>query len=418
MTWERRHPAGGSPKSGLAGKDAGAPRPMKRQTSATFMNPNLLKRQIGKTLLTFCDSFPQAKPSLRKFGLRTRKEWFGDRVVRAQMPDGKSLKLASVSKNYLSFELFWRGTEYYEPITTLVLQELVRPGDAFMDVGANIGFYSLILSVSRPGLKVIAFEPNPKAHELLKANAAANHLGQIVCAPLAMSDTTGTARLHLSASDMSASLRPDFDFHPTGAVPVQTTTLDDFLARAPTVVGQCFQPVTPDRQDACPTTRLVIKVDVEGHEAAFFTGARRTLAALRPDIVAEVAVDHGDETLSLLREAGYRFFPITDRGLFESETLTPVIREPFVFLNYLLTCKPAGAVAELFGHIRERVERIDLKQTSKCLDTASLSEFKAREALARASRSRALSAGNQYTGTLPAATSSNETTVMSGSSAR
>ena len=98
--------------------------------------------------------------------------------------------------------------------------------------------------------------------------------------------------------------------------------------------------------------------------------------------------------------------------------LTPVVREPFVFLNYLLTCKPAGEVAELFGQIRERVGRIDLKQTSKCLDAASLSEFKARAARARASRSRALSAGNQYTGTLPAATSSNETTVMSGSSPR
>src|SRR5437899_2225878 len=81
------------------------------QTNRTLMNPNLFKPQIGKALLTFCDCFPRAKPSLRKFGLRTKKEWVGDRVVRAQMPDGKSLKLASVSKNYLSFELFWRGTE-------------------------------------------------------------------------------------------------------------------------------------------------------------------------------------------------------------------------------------------------------------------------------------------------------------------
>jgi len=328
------------------------------------MNPNFFKRQIGKALLTFCDCFPRAKASLRKFGLRTRKEWIGAGVVRAQMPDGKSLKLASASQNYLSFELFWRGTEYYEPITTLVLQELVRPGDTFLDAGANIGFYSLVLSISQPGLQVIAFEPNPKAHELLKANAAANQLWQIVCAPLALSDTTGTARLHLSASDMSASLRRDFDFHPTDTVEVRTTTLDNYLLHAQT------------------QGRLAIKVDVEGHEAAFFRGARRTLASRQPDIVAEVAVDYGEETVSLLREAGYRFYPITDRGLFESRTLTPLVREPFVFLNYLLTCRPAGEVAALFDEIRERVERIDLKQTSKYLDPASLIEFKAREARA------------------------------------
>jgi len=338
------------------------------------------KQQIGKALLTLCSRVPQAKPFLRDLGLRTRKEWFGDSLVRVQMPDGKSFKLAGVSQNYLSFELFWRGVGYYEPITTLVLQELARPGDTFIDVGANIGFYSLVLSVSQPRLKVIAFEPNPKNFELLQANVTANLLGQVACEPLALSDANGPATLHLSASDMSASLRPDFDFQPTDAVPVQTTTLDDFLSRTPTVVGQCFQPVTPDRQDACPTARLVIKVDVEGHEAAFFAGARRTLAALQPDIVAEVAVDYDDATRALLREAGYRFYPITDRGLIESDTLAHVVREPFVFLNYLLTRKSPIEVAQLFKRIQDRVARIDLTQTSKCLDPQSLAKFKAREA--------------------------------------
>ena len=342
-------------------------------TLSKLMKLNLLKRQAGQALLTLCDIVPRTKPLLRRLGLRTKKEWFGDRVVHAQMPDGKSVKLASVGENYLSFELFWRGTEYYEPITTLILQELVRPGDTFMDIGANIGFYSLILSVSRPGLTVIALEPNPKAHALLKANAAANRFSQIRCEPLAISDTDGTARLHLSASDMSASLHRDFDGHPTDAIDVRTTSLDNYLTHTP-IKG-----------------RLVIKVDVEGHEAAFFAGAWRTLAALRPDIIAEVAVDYGDDTMTLLRDAGYHFYSITDCGLVESRTLTPVSREPFVFLNYLLTCRPAHEVAKLFDGIRGRVARIDLRQTSKCLDAASLRDFKAREARAHLSRPPALS---------------------------
>ena len=41
----------------------------------------LFKREIGKALLTFCDFVPQTKPFLRKFGLRTRKEWFGKRFA-------------------------------------------------------------------------------------------------------------------------------------------------------------------------------------------------------------------------------------------------------------------------------------------------------------------------------------------------
>ena len=71
-----------------------------------------IKRWIGRRLLNFCDRFPQTKPFLRRAGLRTKKEWFGDRVVRVQLPDGKSFKLAGVSENYLSFELFWRGTHW------------------------------------------------------------------------------------------------------------------------------------------------------------------------------------------------------------------------------------------------------------------------------------------------------------------
>src|SRR5439155_21299164 len=193
-------------------------------------------------------------------------------------------------------------------------------------------------------------------------NVTANRLGQVACERSALSDANGPATLHLSASDMSASLRPDFDFQPTDAVPVQTTTLDIFLTHAPT------------------QGRLVIKVDVEGHEAAFFAGARRTLATLAPDIVAEVAVDYDDATRALLREADYRFYPLTDRGLNESDALTPVVREPFVFLNYLLTRKSPIEVAQLFKRIQDRVARIDLAQTSKCLDPQSLAKFKAREA--------------------------------------
>jgi FkbM family methyltransferase len=321
----------------------------------------LLKRQIGTGLLILCDRFPGLKRFVRRWGLRTSKEWFGDRVVRVQVPGGRSFKLASVSRNYLSFELFWRGTEYYEPITTLVLQELVCPGATFIDVGANIGFHSLVLSVSQPQFKIIAFEPNPKNHELLKANAAANGFSHIACEPLALSDTDGGAVLHLSASDMSASLCADFDPHPTDSVPVKTITLDSYLGAAN------FQ------------GRLVIKVDVEGHEPAFFRGARRTLHSLQPDIVAEVAVDYDDDTKALLRDAGYRFYPITDRGMIESDSIAPVVRESFVFLNCLFTCRPVEEVEALFARIREQVRRIDLRQTSKRLDPASLERFKSRQ---------------------------------------
>jgi len=318
------------------------------------------KRQIGKCLTTVSDRFPVAKPFLKKWGLRTSKEWLGNQIVRVQMPDGKSFKLASAGQNYLSFELFWRGTEYYEPITTLVLQELARDAGAFLDVGANIGFYSLVVATSRPAVEVIAFEPNPKNFELLRQNVRANPLPQVRCEPLALSDAEGTAALYLSASDMSAFLESDFGAKPTATVRVDTTTVDDYLARHPVATG------------------LIVKVDVEGHEESFFRGARRAVASLKPDVITEVTFDHSAETVSFLQDTGYRFYQITDQGLLESEELTPVIREPFVFLNYLLSGRPRQEVADLFDRIKARVQRIDLTQTSKFVDPAMIQKLRSR----------------------------------------
>jgi len=320
-----------------------------------------IKQMIGKTLFHFCDWFPRTKPLLRSWGLRTSQEWVGARVLRVQSPNGPSFKLASVSQNYLSFELFWRGVGYYEPVTSLVLQQLARPGTTFIDIGANIGFYSLLLSVNQPRLHVIAFEPNPKNFQLLITNVSVNGLSQISCEPMALSDVEGNAVLYLSASDMSASLRPDFDFHPTDSVEVKTTTLDQYIAAA-RIQGP-----------------LVLKVDAEGNEEPVLRGARQTLINLKPDIIAEVALDYSSEAVSLLRAAGYRFFPITDQGLFETDELSPVVRGRLVFLNYLLTTKTPEEVGRLFARIADRVRQIDLKQTSKFLDPESLQKFKERK---------------------------------------
>lgn len=323
------------------------------------------KRLAGKALICLCNRFPFLKPSSKRWGLRTSKEWFGRRVVRAQLPDGRSLRLASVSQNYLSFELFWKGTNYYEPITTLLLRELLRPGDTFLDVGANVGFYSLVLSVTQPKTQVVAFEPNPRIFQLLKSNVAANHFDHVTCEPLALSDSDGTATLYLNQSDMSASLRDDFDSHRTETVAVRTTSLDHYI----------------NRQEI--RGRLIVKVDVEGHEEAFFEGARQTLAFKKPDIITEVAVPYGLGAMKLLRDNGYGFYPITDRGCEESETLMPVVREPLVFLNYLLSAKPRAEVAAVFGRIQDRVRRIDLTQTSKQVDYHALEQMKIRQSRAQ-----------------------------------
>ena len=317
------------------------------------------KRALGRGLLATAEVLPSVKPWLRRGGLRTNKAWFAGRVVSARARDGLRLKLASVGENYLSFELFWRGLDYYEPLTAWLAAELAADADRFLDVGANIGFYSLLLAARRPALAIAAFEPNPKLHPLLTANARANGFRQIAAEPLALSATGGSAPLYLNRSDMSASLERDFDDRHAGTTLVPTTTLDAYVARH---AGR---------------GRLLVKVDVEGHEAAFFAGARATLGTQRPDIVAEVAQPYAPDTLALLAACHYRCYSISDRGLVRVATPAPVVRAPLVFLNNLLTVRPPAEIEALSARLRARARGIDFHATSKKADPRVLEKFRA-----------------------------------------
>lgn len=319
------------------------------------------KRGLGRGLLAVAEAVPLVRPWLGRWGRRTRPEWFAGRVVRARSRDGGRLRLASIGENYLSFELFWRGLDYYEPLTTWLVHALAADAGQFLDVGANIGFHSLMLAARRPPPGgIVAFEPNPKLHVLLTANVRANGFGRIRCEALALSSASGPARLYVSRSDMSASLEAGFDGQPTGAVRVQAVTLDDYAAH------QAW------------TGRLLVKVDIEGHEAAFFAGASHTLTERRPDVIAEAAVPCAPATVALFAAAGYRCYAITDRGLERQRGPAPVVRGPLVFLNNLLTIRPPGEIAGLSDGLRAHARTLDLHATSKKADARVLEKLRAR----------------------------------------
>ncbi len=157
----------------------------------------------------------------------------------------------------------------YEPGTTRLIQALVRPGDVVLDIGAHVGYYSLLAArATGPTGRVYAFEPAPGNFELLTQNIRLNGYTQIAAVHRAISDTTGPRPLFIS--------RLDNGFHslfrlglPEPAAPeavmVQTMTLDEFLAA-----------------QGWPTVQ-VVKLDIEGGETAAFQGMRQFLAR-SPDL--------------------------------------------------------------------------------------------------------------------------------------
>jgi len=87
----------------------------------------------------------------------------------------------------------------YEPAETELVKSVVKPGDVVLDVGANIGYYTLIFArlVGDEG-KVFAFEPDPANCALLRENVALNGYTNVVVSQAAASNRNGRVRLHLS----------------------------------------------------------------------------------------------------------------------------------------------------------------------------------------------------------------------------
>lgn len=194
--------------------------------------------------------------------------------------------------------------ENYEP-ELVYLQNLLAPGSTFIDVGANLGIYTLVASrlVGNSG-RVIAFEPSMQSFPLLQKNAALNDLTNICALPAALSEKAGTVRLYQAPCCPSGNSLAHHPSFPESFEYVVTETLDDVLRRIPA-----------RRVD-------VIKMDVQGAEELVLRGARRVVASTNPVIIFEFWPD-GASLLglspygawNLLAGLGYRFFTVCSASI-------------------------------------------------------------------------------------------------------
>ncbi len=155
----------------------------------------------------------------------------------------------------------------HEPQDMAFVLHALRPDALFMDIGANIGSYS-VLAAGGAGAKVIAVEPIPSTFENLQANVILNGLGsriEVHC--MGISEQPGMLRFTKDQDTVNHVLALG-EISPYLDVPV--TTVDNLCnGRVPTI----------------------IKIDVEGHEKSVLLGAAQTLGS--PDILAVVMETNG-----------------------------------------------------------------------------------------------------------------------------
>ena len=184
-----------------------------------------------------------------------------------------------------SEKFYWTGT--YEPAVQDAMAVLLRLGDVVWDVGAHAGFLTALASrlVGSDG-DVVAFEPLPANIDRLERLVRANRPSNVRIRPVALAERAGRARFHVASSTSMGSLAP---IVATADIQVSTSSLDAELETL--------------RRPA------LVKIDVEGAEAAVLAGATRLLSEVRPRLLIEL----------LSREA-------LDRaaGLLPSYELTPL----------------------------------------------------------------------------------------------
>lgn len=170
---------------------------------------------------------------------------------------GLRLKLYPDSGVAMGLVCYNARPEYHE---MGLVQHLLRRGDRFVDVGANIGYYTLLAAaLVGPGGTVDAFEPGQPALDRLRENIALNRLFNVRVHALALSDAPGTARF-LTGHDTTNRLAASGDAA-SAATTVPAARLDDLLSAQTCALG---------------------KLDVEGAELRVLKGAEGMLSRANP----------------------------------------------------------------------------------------------------------------------------------------
>lgn len=206
---------------------------------------------------------------LRPIVYTVQRYLLGRRHLTANV-EAVGLKLRFTAADAMGRHLYKYGR--YEPeLTGLLMRSLrLEPGDVFLDVGANIGWYSLLLGRHQPpGVRIYAFEPAPDTFALLTHNIGLNGLSQIEARRLAVSDENSKKTL-FRYSDKNTGRHSLLPINEGGEDEVETTTLSDFCR---------VEGIEPSR------IRLV-KIDVEGYEPFVLRGMGEVLRTI-PAILAE-----------------------------------------------------------------------------------------------------------------------------------
>ena len=163
----------------------------------------------------------------------------------------------------------------FERAETEFAIEAARPGTVAIDVGANVGMFTVPLALAvGPSGRVLTIEPSPENVERLESNLELNSLENVVVEPIAVGDKAGRLVLQLAS---------DPGFHSTAEIAESRAVDENLTVRAETLDQVWLRAHAP--------AVSFIKIDTEGSEDAVLRGAEQILQACHPVLLVEAKGD-------------------------------------------------------------------------------------------------------------------------------
>jgi FkbM family methyltransferase len=224
----------------------------------------------------------------------------------------RSLKIKTNQTNYLTSFIFWEGYQNFE--YTDIFIKLIKKVSVFYDIGANIGYYSLLAAWENKDIKVIGFEPASGPLFYFKQNVKINQFNNINVESLALSHKEGEIvfyeirnkkytylKHNLGGESNAGSKTTGRNFVPNK---VKTTTLNQYVKK--------FENKNID----------LIKMDTEGTESLILKHADYILREMKPIIICETLFNTIEAELeSIFKSHGYEFYNHTENGLIKVESI-------------------------------------------------------------------------------------------------
>jgi len=241
-----------------------------------------------------------------------------------ELSDGRSLRIRGAVNDWLEKVHFFKGPYGSEVETLPVFMKLAARSGLILDIGANIGIFTLLACLSGPQVRVISFEPSPEVFSRLRGNVEANGWSdRCELRNEAASDRRGSAVFDLYGK------RSSFG---GGIYPLR-------VGRRPSEKENLIEVKTDTVDAACAGKGRVglAKIDVEGHEDAVLRGMAGVLEESRPDLIVE-CLEEGPyrEVMGILLPLGYRIYHLRRSGLQEVDEVRPDPRRQE--RNFLFTC--------------------------------------------------------------------------------